>query len=155
MRELIQAGYGYALSLTHATGDAEDLVHEAWLRLARRGQHAPDRALLFTTIRHLYIDLWRRQDRHPTVEIEDESHTAITQSEDQQLDHVDLTRALKGLRVEEREAIYLQAIQGYSAAEVADLMAMPRGSVLSLIHRGKARLRKILCIQEEETPDGP
>ena len=155
MRELIQAGYGYALSLTHARGDAEDLVHEAWLRLARRGQHVSDRALLFATIRHLYIDTWRRQVRHPTVEMEDESHTATTEGEDQKLDHVDLTRALEGLRVEEREAIYLQAIQGYSAAEVGELMAMPRGTVLSLIHRGKAKLRKMLNIQQEETPDGP
>ena len=73
MKGLIQAGYGYALSLTHAADEAYDLVHEAWLRLARGGQRRPHQALLFTTI-----------------------------------------------------------------------LAIPRGTVLSLIHRGKARLRQLL-----------
>ena len=59
-------------------------------------------------------------------------------TEDLHLDRVDLTQALSRLRPEEREAIYLQAVKGYTAAEAAELMDRPRGTVLSLIHRGKA-----------------
>ena len=144
MRELIQAGYGYALSLTGVEADAEDLVHEAYLRLARRGRRHPDRPLLFTTIRNLYFDAWRRQRRFPSESLEEETHPAPGPTEDLHLDRVDLTQALSQLRSEEREAIYLQVVQGYTAAEAADLMERPRGTVLSLIHRGKARLRMLL-----------
>ena len=144
MRELIQAGYGYALSLTGEEADAEDLVHEAWLRLARRGQRRPPRPLLFTTIRNLYLDAWRRRQRFPGESLEEETHSAPGPTEDLHLDRVDLTEALSRLRSEEREAIYLQAVQGYTAAEAARLMDRPRGTVLSLIHRGKARLRTFL-----------
>ena len=154
MRELLQAGYGYALSLTHAADDAEDLTHEAWLRLAHRGQRRPDRALLFTTIRNLYIDSWRRRQRFQHEELEEDTHAAPSSTEDQRLEGLDLTQALGQLRAAEREAIYLQAVQGYPAAETAGLMDMPRGTVLSLIHRGKARLRRMLCAPPppEETP---
>ena len=144
MRELIQAGYGYALSLTGEAADAEDLVHEAYLRLARRGQRRPDRPLLFTTIRNLYVDAWRRRQRFSSEALHEE-HPAPGPTEDLHLDRVDLTEALSRLRSEEREAIYLQAVQGYTAAEAARLMDRPRGTVLSLIHRGKARLRSFLC----------
>ncbi|MBT3346693.1 MAG: RNA polymerase sigma factor [Gemmatimonadetes bacterium] len=145
MKELIQAGYGYALSLTHAAVDAEDLVHDAWLRLAHRGERRPARALLFTTIRHLYIDTWRRQQRVPHESFDESAYPTLDLPEDHQLDQIDLTRALGRIRPEEREAIYLQSVQRYTAAETAKLMDMPRGTVLSLIHRGKSRLRRILC----------
>lgn len=154
MKDLIQAGYGYALSLTHEAGDAEDLVHDAWLRLARRGKQRPDRALLFTTIRHLYIDIWRRQQRAPHESFDENAHPTQDLPEDLQLDRVDLTTALGRLRPDEREAIYLQSVQRYTAAETAALMDMPRGTVLSLIHRGKARLRRLLCepVPPKEAP---
>tara|TARA_B100001964_G_scaffold228540_1_gene279807 strand:+ start:1362 stop:1814 length:453 start_codon:yes stop_codon:yes gene_type:complete len=148
LRELIQAGYGYALSLTHTAADAEDLVHEAWLRLARRGDRHPDRPLLFTTIRHLYIDTWRRQQKVSFEPFEEETHPATVPLEDEHLNHIDLQQGLAQLRPDEREAIYLQAVQGYTAAEAARLMDIPRGTVLSLIHRGKQRLRRILAVSE-------
>ena len=153
MKDLIQAGYGYALSLTHAVDEAYDLVHEAWLRLAHRGQRRPDQALLFTTIRNLHIDAWRRRRRLPIESFEEDDHAAPSPSEDLALEHLDLTRALARLRETEREAIYLQAVQGYTAAETAELMDVPRGTVLSLIHRGKARLRQLLRdpVSEDET----
>ena len=59
-------------------------------------------------------------------------------------------KPLSQLRSEEREAIYLQVVQGYTAAEAAELMERPRGTVLSLIHRGKARLRMLLRDQARQ-----
>ena len=150
MRELIQAGYGYALSLTGEEADAEDLVHEAYLRLARRGLRNPGRPLLFTTIRNLHFDAWRRQRRFPSESFEEETHPAPGPTEDLHLDRVDLAQALSRLRPEEREAIYLQTVQGFTATEAAELMDRPRGTVLSLIHRGKARLRSFLRDQAPE-----
>ena len=87
MKGVIQAGYGYALSLTHAADEAYDLVYEAWLRLARGGQRRPHQALLFTTIRNLYIDAWRRRRRLPIESFEEDNHGSTSPNEDLALDH--------------------------------------------------------------------
>ncbi len=55
-----------------------------------------------------------------------------------------LGRALSGLRVEERTVLFLAAVEGYSARAIADLLGCPRGSVLSLMHRARARVREML-----------
>lgn len=55
-----------------------------------------------------------------------------------------LGRALSGLRVEERTVLFLAAVEGYSARAIADLLGCPRGSVLSLMHRARARVRECL-----------
>src|SRR5271156_4822901 len=59
--ELLQAGYRYALALTHHPEDAEDLAQEAWLNLSRRYGRVESRAILFTTVRNLFIDQCRRR----------------------------------------------------------------------------------------------
>ena len=54
---------------------------------------------------------------------------------------VDLDELLAFLRPEEREALYMNAVEGYSAREIAELTDRPRNTVLSLIHRGKKKFR--------------
>ena len=60
-RDLLQAGFRYALSLGPAPGEADDLVQEAWLRLHRARGRVRDKALLFRAIRNLFIDNYRRE----------------------------------------------------------------------------------------------
>ena len=62
----------------------------------------------------------------------------------------EMDAALERLRPEEREALYLAAVEGYTASEIAKLTDRPRGSVLSLLHRAKARLRDVLRCKQEE-----
>ena len=62
----------------------------------------------------------------------------------------EMDAALGRLRIEEREALYLAAVEGYTASEIAELTDRPRGSVLSLLHRAKARLRDVLRCEQEE-----
>jgi DNA-directed RNA polymerase specialized sigma24 family protein len=52
-----------------------------------------------------------------------------------------LWEGLLHLRVEEREALYLHLVEGWSAREVSEKVHKPRNTVLSLIHRGRARLK--------------
>ena len=49
--------------------------------------------------------------------------------------------ALGRLRPEERAVLYLSAVEGLSAQKIGDLLAWPRGTVLSLLHRTKAKVR--------------
>lgn len=152
-RDLLQAGFRYGLSLCHSRPDAEDLVQEAWLRLHRRGAEVRDKSLLFTVIRNLYFDRFRRDKVvafAPLVEVTERA------SEDPPLDGRvtadDLEGPLKALRDEEREALFLQAVEGYTAEEIARMTGRPRGTVLSLIHRAKHKLRKALAPDRNDPP---
>ncbi|MEM9557825.1 MAG: RNA polymerase sigma factor [Acidobacteriota bacterium] len=137
--ELLQAGYRYALSLTADVAEAEDLAQQGWLRLHRRYGGRKKTSLLFTTVRRLFIDRFRRGRRVELVALED----LETEPEDlamPSLEHVDLERLLAGLRAKEREALFLHAVEGYTAAEIAELTDRSRGTVLSLIHRARRKL---------------
>ena len=140
--ELIQAGYRYALSLTHDPDAAEDLVQDAWLKLHTR--RSGDLPLLFTAIRTLYIDA-RRRHRLVAFDAFDERRDGAVEEEvasDVSMD--ELEEALGKLRPEEREAIFLNAVEGYSAREIAAFTGRPRNTVLSLIHRGKRKMVEYL-----------
>ena len=55
-----------------------------------------------------------------------------------------LDRAFAKLRPEERETMYLAVVEEYTAQEIADMTNRPRGTILSLMHRTRKKLRTIL-----------
>lgn len=151
--EFLNAGYRYALSLASDHQDAEDLVHDAWIRLDRRYGKCSDKPLLFRTIRNLYIDQYRRRQKIQFSEFDENhfdqlnhenSHRSI---ENSLMNADEMQMVLERLRDVEREALYLSVVEGYTADEVAQMMESTRGTVLSLVHRSKAKLRQWL------TPD--
>jgi RNA polymerase sigma-70 factor (ECF subfamily) len=56
---------------------------------------------------------------------------------------------LAGLRTPEREALYLNVVEGYTAKEIGRLTDTSRNTVLSLIHRAKEKLRAALEHEQE------
>lgn len=143
-RDLLDAGFRYALSLVHTEPDAEDLVQESWLRLYQKKGRKINKSLLFTTIRNLFIDQYRRAKLAVFEELDEErefSHANYLTSE---VSIKDLELALAALRPEEREAIFLNSVVGYTAQEIAAFTKRSRGTVLSLIHRGKKKMAKVL-----------
>jgi RNA polymerase sigma-70 factor (ECF subfamily) len=141
-RELLQAAYRYALSLTHREADAEDLVQEAWLRLYQQYGGQMERARLFAAVRNLFVDQYRR---HQLVAFEpyEEGQVGVDDVGDV-VTAEDLEPALAALRPEEREAIFLSCVEGYTAREIAEFSGRPRGTVLSLINRGKRKMAAVL-----------
>ncbi|MEO1083659.1 MAG: RNA polymerase sigma factor [Acidobacteriota bacterium] len=137
--DLLQAGYRYALSLTGNPAEADDLAQQGWLRLHERYGAGKGRGALFTTVRRLFIDRYRRRQKVELMAIEDLQH----EPEDVAMprtDWVDLERLLGDLREKEREALFLHAVEGYTAAEIAELTEQSRGTVLSLIYRARLKL---------------
>ena len=137
--DLLQAGYRYALSLTADAAEAEDLAQQGWLRLHERYGRQKNRGALFTTVRRLFIDRYRRSRRVELVAIED----LDAEPEDLSMpsvEPIDLERLLTQLREKEREALFLHAVEGYTAAEIGELTEQTRGTVLSLIHRARRKL---------------
>ncbi|MBN2234000.1 MAG: RNA polymerase sigma factor [Opitutales bacterium] len=138
-RELLQAGFKYAYALCHNYHEAEDLVQQAWFRLHRKYGKVETKALLFKTIRNLIMDRIRRDKVVSFESVEDRefaSSAEVRASKD------DVEAILSGLRREERESLYLNVVEGYTAQEIADQTGSPRGSILSLIHRAKKKLRE-------------
>ena len=143
-RDLLDAGFRYALSLVHSEADAEDLVQEAWLRLYQKKDREVNKSLLFTSIRNLFIDQYRRGKLAVFDQFNEEREFPDPTSLPSDVTVKDLELALAILRPEEREAIFLNSVEGYTAQEIATFTQRSRGTVLSLIHRGKQKMAKVL-----------
>ena len=143
-KDLIQAGYRYALSLIHREPEAEDLVQEAWLRLYQSRGSDLNRSLLFKAIRNLFIDQHRRSRLVVFEPFDEATYDAGVDPPAAEVSMADLEKALDDLRPQEREAIYLHVVEEYTAREIAQLPDTPRGTVLSHIHRGKQKLARQL-----------
>lgn len=142
VRELLQRGYRFALALAHDPHAADDLVQEAWMGLLRAG--GPRTAsYLFACIRSRFIDGRRRvgvaterfDEQNEPLADEREWGPAIPALNGA------LQEALGRLRPEERAALYLAAVEGYSAQAIGDLFGWPRSTALSHMHRARGKLR--------------
>lgn len=144
LKDLLQRGYRYALSLTHEPDQAEDLVQDAALSISRRG--GPwNMPFLITIIRNRFIDLYRRKKLVPFEPLEEQAYdTYEDDSLPDPVEHDQMEAILGGLKPAEREILYLSAVEDYTTAEIAEMTGRPRGTVLSLLHRSKLKLRKRL-----------
>lgn len=153
---LLRRGYWYALSLTHDRSAAEDVLQDAATALVRCGGKW-ERSYLFTAIRNRFIDTYRRDRRLLFLPLDGASESAIATVDQQAWELPDvierqtLNRALGTLRVEEREMLFLAFVEGYTTQQIAQLTGRPRGTVLSLLHRTKLKLRRLLNGRPEET----
>lgn len=150
----LAAAYNLARWLTRNDHDAEDLVQEAYLRAFKsfdsfRG--GDGRAWLLTIVRNTCYT-WLRQNRaEDLTELFDEEihtlerdssnpETLLLETADAQL----LGQALEELPVEFREVLVLRELEGMSYREIADLMSVPVGTVMSRLARGRERLQRQL-----------
>ena len=146
-RNLLNELFRYCFALTGNESDAYDLLQtsiEKYLRKAIMSVKN-EAAYLKRIIRNQYIDEYRKQIR---VDIE---------QFDEVVTHVDMdTRSLEQivasqrqiesiwqqLSDDEREILYFWAVEGYSTSELASFLDVPRGTLLSKIHRLRIRLEE-------------
>lgn len=150
LRDWLQSAYRYALSLTAHPHDAEDLVQEACVRCQRRYGRIPSRAVLCAAVRNLRTDAWRRGKSisfQPLVE-----DVADSTPVPSQLSAPEMATCLGRLGEAEREALYLNVVEGRTAREIGEFTKTSRNTVLSHLHRAKQKLRKM--IREQEAADG-
>ena len=154
--------YGAALRLTRNPQDAEDLVQEAYLR-AYRGfsgfQEGTNlRAWMYRILTNTFINSYRKKQRQPQTvadeEIEDwylydklgESGVEAS-AETEVLEKIpdeDVQRALEDLPENFRMAVLLADVEGFSYKEIAEILEIPIGTVMSRLHRGRKALQKAL-----------
>jgi RNA polymerase sigma-70 factor (ECF subfamily) len=144
--------YGTALRLTRNPADAEDLVQDTYVkafRSAKRFKAGTNlKAWLFTILYNTFRNQRRDSGRDP-VDV-DSDRLALTAPADpaagpeaQLLRHTldaDLQRALDGLPEMFREAVWARDVDEFSYAEIADMLDIPPGTVMSRISRGRRML---------------
>jgi RNA polymerase sigma-70 factor (ECF subfamily) len=143
--------YAHALRLT--SGDrqrAEDLVQETLLRAWRHPEALnPDRgsvrAWLFTTVRNLAIDSWRRRSVRVGEVVTDAPPEPVTDDEtDRTVEAWLIAEALARLSAVHREVLVECFYQGRSVAEAAARLGVPPGTVKSRTHYALRSLRLVL-----------
>lgn len=153
--------YALARRLVPTAADAEDLVQETFLRALTGWRRTPPddaAAWLATICRNAAKDSYRRRQARP-VEVSREAELAAmpaTQDTAAQalanLDAREVHDALWQLPTATREAITLVDLCGLTAAAAADVLGVPRGTVLSRVHRGHKALAAL--IRREVSVDG-
>ncbi len=130
--------------------DAEDLVQETLLRAFRSfHRFTPGtnlKAWLFTILHHVRTDGLRRAMRAPrTEELAGEGPAVPPPQEALASGGEDLARAIAALPEGFRVAVVLRDVEELSYGEIAEVLQVPLGTVMSRIHRGRALLRAALA----------
>jgi RNA polymerase sigma-70 factor (ECF subfamily) len=152
--------YAAALRLTRNPSDAEDLLQETYLR-AYRGfsgfQEGTNlRAWMYRILTNTFINSYRKKQREPqTVSDEDLEDWylydrlggagAEASAETSVLERIpdeDVQRALEALPEQFRIAVWLADVEGFSYKEIAEILDIPIGTVMSRLHRGRKSLQK-------------
>ena len=137
---MVQAGYRFALSLTGNRHEAEDLVQQACLRVLSKKGRLESRSYLLTAIRNLFYDSVRRKKLVAFEPLETMEQPLPAKATSCASARMDLESSLNRLSPEEREAIYLNCVEGYTAAEMGEMLGKPRSTVLNILARAKSRL---------------
>ena len=150
--------YNYAYLQLGDVHQAEDLASEVLLRVLEslkgyRFRGVPLAAWVFRIARNYLIDLHRRRQRRPQVELYEgipNTHDGPQAAAERAIAQDELRLALTRLTEEQREVIILKFVEGMDNASVARVLGRSQGAVKSLQHRALVSLRKILSSEEVE-----
>jgi RNA polymerase sigma-70 factor (ECF subfamily) len=157
--------YAAAMRMTRNPADAEDLVQETFLKAYRAYDSFTAgtnlKAWLYRILTNTYINKYRKASRRPDEvdlgNVEDlylyrrigseESVEASRTTEDRVLDGLvesDIKKAVEALPENFRIAVLLADLEGLSYQEIADILDIPIGTVMSRLHRGRKAMQKAL-----------
>ena len=160
----LDALYRTALRMTRSEADAEDLVQETYIRAFRfRDQFTLGtnmKAWLFRILTNTFINTYRRKTAQPEVTdlegidefslyrrmADDRAASTSPDPEAELLNSVvdtEVTDALEELPEKFRTTVLLD-VEGFSYKEIAEMLAIPIGTVMSRLHRGRKFLQKRL-----------
>jgi RNA polymerase sigma-70 factor (ECF subfamily) len=163
--EYMPALYSAALRMTRSAPEAEDLVQETYLKAYRAFDSFEAgtnlKAWLYKILTNTFINAYRARQRRPEqTDIEDvedlylyrrlgglESAAAGRSAEEEVLERftdTEVKEALESLPEQFRLAVLLADVEGFSYKEIADIMEVPIGTVMSRLHRGRRALQKAL-----------
>lgn len=162
-----------ALRLTRNERNAEDLVQDtvmrAWRFFDRFEKGTNFRAWLFKILTNTFINSYRRNTREKSLQDESERQSVEAQffsadateqasnPEEYLLDRVmreDVLKAIDGLPIDFRMVVILADLQEFSYKEIAEVLDIPVGTVMSRLFRGRKALQKALVSAEAPAEAG-
>jgi RNA polymerase sigma-70 factor (ECF subfamily) len=165
---LLSGMYSSALRMTRNPSDAEDLVQETFLR-AYRGfsgfrEGTNLKAWLYRILTNTFINSYRKRQREPQTVPDDNvedwylydrlaAQSSTASAEATVLDSMpdeDVRAALDALPEGYRMAVVLADVEGFSYKEIAEILDIPIGTLMSRLHRGRRALEKALWERTRE-----
>jgi RNA polymerase sigma-70 factor (ECF subfamily) len=145
--------YRYCYALTRNEASAYDLLHDALEKYLTNTQTiTAKKAYIQTIIRNRFIDNLRASQRREYQCFDDNQNYIdfdIQTLESLIINEDMIEQVLAMLSPMEREILYFWAIEGFSTAEVAKIMEMPKGTVLSKIHRMRIAIKQRFGIDND------
>jgi len=150
----LDAAYNLARWLTRNEHDAQDIVQDAFLRALKffesfRGRNS--RSWLLTIVRNTAYTWLEKNRKHEIGTISDEEIESIQDAEPnpeahllKDADNQEIMNAIAELPVEFREAVILRELEEMSYKEIADVLNVPLGTVMSRLARARRQLQESL-----------
>lgn len=146
----------YARALSHNPYAADDLVQDTLERalnkrlLWRRDSRL--RPWLFTIMHNLFINQVRRHGATPQMLELDENLLDGTESPESTLYAQQLQLSINQLPDDQKEVFLLVSLEGFSYEEVAAIMDIPLGTIMSRLSRAREKLRKKISTHDKSMP---
>ena len=137
--------YGFAMSILRNKHDAEDVMHDAFIKIYSSAvTYRPSgnpMAWILTIVRNLCLNKIRAGK---VCEDLSEYYDLAGSSNDSEnmLDRMVLETAMSVLDAEERQIVILHAMTGFKHREIAEVLDLPTGTVLSKYNRALKKMRK-------------
>lgn len=153
--------YRFALSLAHNETEAADLTQQTYYRLASRGEQVRDpsrvKSWLYTTLYREFLALRRHTNRFIGGETEEilSNRPALSPEAAASADAALVMESLQQVNEVFRAPLALFYIEDLSYREIAEILKIPIGTVMSRLARGKAELRANLSINLERKSAPP
>ena len=150
--------YRYAVWLSRDRSIADDVVQEAllraWKSLEALREDAAAKPWLLTIVRRENAR-WFERRRLETVDVDDltpAQEAIIAERHDDEID--DVRDAIFRLDDDYREPLVLQVLMGYSTKEIAQVMELKQGAVLTRLHRARHKLKEAIEAEGMERNTG-
>jgi RNA polymerase sigma-70 factor (ECF subfamily) len=149
--------YGYAYRLSGSAADAEDLTQHTFLTALEKWHQLEDesrvRPWLFAILRNAYLKQRRLLVTARVVPLEAAAEPAIEADDNVEVDEERLRNALADLAEDFRTPLILFYFQEFSYREIAQMLDVPIGTVMSRLSRGRAQLKRFLAELEPVAAD--
>jgi RNA polymerase sigma-70 factor (ECF subfamily) len=144
----------YAWTLSRSAAEADDLVQDCLVRAVERIRAVRTdeglRPWLFTIMHNLYVSQWRRkQVRARVIADATEADGTVAASQPATSEMRAVLRSLAELPKEQRSVLVLIAVEGFQYAEVAKMLDIPIGTVMSRLSRARHTLRELVEGKEQ------
>lgn len=143
--------YNYACTLTRHTEEAEDLVQEACLKAFRCFDQLQDeerfKSWLLTIVRNTFLNQYRKKVKEPArIDFDEIEEYVSGPGPDDGAEHFNesLQRGIDALPEHFRSVIHLFYAEGMSYQEMAGVLGVPVGTVMSRLHKARQLLKKKL-----------